>query len=49
MARAVALAVALAVAALLGATEGAAVRSENPKLFGSVGEGSSFGTPRATA
>ena len=39
MARAVALAVALAVAALLGATEGAAVRSENPKLFGSVGEG----------
>ncbi|OFW75648.1 MAG: hypothetical protein A2Y55_04110 [Actinobacteria bacterium RBG_16_68_12] len=39
MTRAVALAVALAVAALLGATNGAAVRAENPKLFGSVGQG----------
>jgi len=39
MIRAVALAVALAVAALLGTTDGAAVRAENPKLFGSVGQG----------
>jgi len=39
MTRAVALAVALAVAALLGATDGAAVRAQNPKLFGSVGQG----------
>ncbi len=37
MIRAVALAVALTVAALLGATNGAAVRAENPKLFGTVG------------
>lgn len=39
MTRAVALAVALTVAALLAATNGAAVRAENPKLFGSVGQG----------
>jgi len=39
MTRAAALAVALAVAALLGATDGAAVRAQNPKLFGSVGQG----------
>ncbi len=39
MTRAAALAVALTIAALLGATDGAAVRSENPKLFGSVGQG----------
>jgi len=39
MIRAAALALALAVAALLGATDGAAVRAQNPKLFGSVGQG----------
>ena len=40
MTRAAALAVALAaVAALLGATDGPAVRAQNPKLFGSVGQG----------
>ncbi len=39
MTRAAALAVVLAVAALLGATNGAAVGAENPKLFGSVGQG----------
>src|SRR3970282_1758598 len=39
MTRAAALAVALAVAALLGATDGAAVPAQNPKLFGSVGQG----------
>jgi len=36
---AVAVAVALAVAALLGVTDGAAVGAQNPKLFGSVGQG----------
>ena len=40
MTRAVVLAATvLAVAALLGATDGAAVRAQNPKLFGSVGQG----------
>ena len=39
MTRAVALAVALAVAALVGAGDGPALRAQNPKLFGSVGQG----------
>ncbi|MDQ3672677.1 MAG: plastocyanin/azurin family copper-binding protein [Actinomycetota bacterium] len=37
MTRVAALAVALVVAALLGAADGAAVQSQNPKLFGTVG------------
>jgi hypothetical protein len=38
MSRALALAVVLAVAALVGATDGPALRAQNPKLFGSVGQ-----------
>jgi len=37
MARGTALIVALALAALLGAADGAAVKAQNPKLFGTVG------------
>jgi len=39
MTRVLALAVALIAAALLGAADGAAVRSQTPKLFGTVGPG----------
>jgi plastocyanin len=39
MTRVLGLVIALLVAALLGATDGAAVQAQNPKLFGSVGQG----------
>ena len=39
MTRVLGLAAALLVAGLLGAADGAAVRAQNPKLFGSVGQG----------
>jgi plastocyanin len=39
MTRVLGLVAALLVAALLGATDGAAVQAQNPKLFGSVGQG----------
>jgi len=42
MTRVLVFALALAAAALLGATEGSAVRAENPKLFGTVGPGFSI-------
>ncbi|MBM2821667.1 MAG: hypothetical protein HW413_413 [Thermoleophilia bacterium] len=39
MTRVIGIVAALLVAGLLGAADGAAVRAQNPKLFGSVGEG----------